>query len=106
MESIPHPDAGIQKCLQELEVSGGTPPQDWETLKQAIQRQVAYLLNHQTERLMQILYRLDVRESKVAHVFETERPETWAEKIAGLVVDREKERLMWRKRYSEGETTH
>jgi len=95
-----NPDPFLTKSIQELEIPEGDDIRNWDSLLIAIQRQVAFMLKNQTERLMQILYRLDVQESKVKMVFQQETPDKWAGKIAILIVQREKQRQMWRNHYA------
>jgi len=91
----------LTKALHELEVPEQKPEADWSLLKAAIEKQVAFMLANQGERLMQVLYRLDVREVKVQQIFAHHPPETWPEKITQLILEREEERLKWRAFYSE-----
>ena len=95
------PDSQNLKVFRELDFAlpGGNP--DWNELTEAITGQVAFMLTNKTEALMQALYRLDVREFKLRAVLDHEAPEKWAASIAGLIVDREKERLMWRQKYAD-----
>lgn len=59
------------------------------------------LLMNNTSFLYQALYRLDVKEDKVKKAFEDNpEAELAAERISVLIVDRQKEKLIWRKKYS------
>lgn len=94
------PDNQNLHVFRELDLAllPGNP--DWDELLEAITRQVAYMLTHKTEALMQALYRLDVREYKLRTVLDHEPPEKWPSSIALLIVEREQERLMWRQKYA------
>jgi L-rhamnose mutarotase len=94
------PDTGNLKVLQELDFTLPHENPNWDELLAAITRQVAFMLTNKTEALMQALYRLDVREYKLRAVLDHEAPEKWAASIARLIVEREKERLMWRQKYA------
>ena len=94
------PDSNSLHVLRELDFSLPQENPDWDELFEAITRQVAFMLTNKTEALMQALYRLDVREYKLRAVLDHEAPEKWAASIAHLIVDREKERLMWRQKYA------
>lgn len=61
-------------------------------------------LETEFEELMQILYRLDVSESKVQNVFRELPQRDWPVAIANLIVEREKLRVKLRKRYSTGKS--
>lgn len=91
---------GNLKVLRELDFTLPQENPDWDELLAAITQQVAFMLTNKTEALMQALYRLDVREYKLRAVLDHEAPEKWAASIASLIVDREKERLMWREKYA------
>lgn len=93
-------DSGNLKVLRELDFTLPHENPNWEELLDAITQQVAFMLTSKTEALMQALYRLDVREYKLRAVLDHEAPENWAASIARLIVDREKERLMWREKYA------
>jgi len=71
-----------------------------EQLLAFLTEKIKLLLQHDSERLLQILYRLDVREEKVSHIFRTEEMHHWSSSLAIIVLEREKERLFWRKKYS------
>ena len=94
------PDSNRLHVLHELDISLTHENQDWDELLAAITQQVAFMLTNKSEALMQALYRLDVREYKLRAVLDHEAPEKWAASIARLIVEREKERLMWRQKYA------
>lgn len=75
-------------------------PENGSDLKTWLSQRIAWMLENQSEKLMQAFYRLDVSESKVIAVFAQFPPEAWAEKLAELVLDREIERAFWRSKYS------
>ena len=93
-------DTGNLKVLRELDFTLPHENPNWDELLEAITQQVAFMLTNKTEALMQALYRLDVREFKLRAVLDHEAPEKWAASIARLILDREKERLMWRQKYA------
>jgi hypothetical protein len=94
------PDSNRLHVLHELDISLPHENPDWDELLAAITQQVAFMLTNKSEALMQALYRLDVREYKLRAVLDHEAPEKWAASIARLIVEREKERLMWRQKYA------
>jgi hypothetical protein len=69
-------------------------------LLKILSQQIEFLLEKQYEKLRQTLYRLDVNEQKVQLIFTTFKPEQWAENLAILILEREKQRIFWRKKYS------
>jgi hypothetical protein len=94
------PDTGNLSVLRELDFSLQKDNPNWDELLDAITRQVAFMLTNKKEALMQALYRLDVRENKLRAVLDHEAPEKWAISISALILEREKERLMWRQKYA------
>jgi len=68
-------------------------------LKAALELQIAHMLIHETEKLWQVLYRLDVSEKKVSQVLQNFRQNEWPEKLTELILEREKERHYWRSKF-------
>jgi len=64
-----------------------------------LREKVGKLLAGDTEKLWQILYRLDVSEEKVRDLFRSMPASNWTNGIADLILEREKERQYWRNRY-------
>lgn len=79
----------------------GSESGDENLLFQLLTEGIARLLNEPGEKLFQILYRLDVSESKIQVVLKNFTPEKWPGELAKLILEREKERQFWRKRYRE-----
>jgi hypothetical protein len=59
-----------------------------------------FLMNN-TSKLYQVLYRIDVKEEKVKSAF-VDNPvvEVAAERITMLIIERQKEKIQWREKYS------
>jgi len=68
-------------------------------LKAALELQIAHMLIHETERLWQVLYRLDVSEKKVKEFIQNNPETVWPQGITELILEREKERQKWREVY-------
>jgi len=68
-------------------------------LKAALEMQIAHMLIHDTEKLWQVLYRLDVSEKKVKEFIQNNPESAWPQGITELILEREKERQKWRERY-------
>jgi len=82
----------------QIEQAASNPDMFLKILSDSIRQK----LDKSFEELMQILYRLDVSEAKVQRVLHQLPQNQWAESIAQLIVDREKQRLEYRKRFSSG----
>lgn len=72
-----------------------------DELRKLLTESVGIKLDHSLEELKQILYRLDVPEQKVTEVFLNQASSNWPVAIADLIIEREKIRLAFRKKYSE-----
>ena len=64
-----------------------------------LEASVSKLLQKETEKLLQILYRLDVSEQKVREYLQKNPESRWPQGIALLIIEREKERQRWRSIY-------
>ena len=58
-----------------------------------------HLLNQDMEKLLLVLYRIDVNESRVKEVLSQEEPGKISRSLAELIVDRQLEKVEFRKRY-------
>ncbi|PRY13166.1 hypothetical protein CLV24_10680 [Pontibacter ummariensis] len=75
------------------------PGQDLEALQYKLARVVLHLLHSDLNRLLHILYRIDVEEHKVKEAMVADDPETIAERIARLIIKRELRKAEIRDRY-------
>jgi hypothetical protein len=72
-----------------------------EELERQVARMVQYLLRHNLNQLLHILYRIDVEERKVKQAMLAASEEEVAENIARLIVERELLKAQIRFRYSQ-----
>ncbi len=63
-----------------------------EELKSKLTSILIYMLLHEMEKLMAILYRIDVNEKKVEQVFAQNNPKAIAPLLADLIIERELEK--------------
>ena len=68
-------------------------------LKAALELQIAHMLVHETEKLWQVLYRLDVSEKKVQELLHKNPESKWPLGITELILEREEKRQKWREVY-------
>jgi len=68
-----------------------------DDLLKELTRAIEYLIDKDFEKLMQILYRIDVSETKVKQAFGLEQDV--AEQIAKLIMEREQQKVVTRARY-------
>lgn len=73
-----------------------------DALLQAIQQRVAGLLDSDPELLMSYLYRLDIIEEKIKGVLSKNSLVAPVEGLSMLILERQKERLMTKRKYKQG----
>jgi hypothetical protein len=71
----------------------------WNDLEDNLQKFIAYLLQKFPERLLQAAYRLDLPEKSFTEAFYNQD----VHKITELILEREKKRLYFRKKYSDSQ---
>ena len=91
----------IQKdlSLPESEINRSEKP-ELEELHQYLTAAIRKLLNKDFNRLINILYRIDITESRVAKVLHTDDPMQIASELASLVIERELQKVATRKIYA------
>lgn len=72
---------------------------DEDAQKSELERIINYLLDHDMERLLQVLYRIDVHEEKVKEVMTTYAVEELAAELAQLVIERLRQKVYYRNKY-------
>jgi hypothetical protein len=72
-----------------------------EEFKTKLYPVVLELLMNKASQLYQVLYRIDVKEEKVKNAFvDNPLAELAAERITMLIIERQKEKIQWREKYS------
>lgn len=84
-----------------LELPGFQQAENDKALLQLTTARVQELLDHDMAHLMNSLYRIDVNEVKVKLAFGLGTQEQIAAKIASLILDRIKEKIAFRKQFSQ-----
>ena len=69
-----------------------------EELKQKLSIHINYLINHDFEKLVFYLYRIDVNESKMRQLLEKQEGEDAGGFIAGLIIERQLQKIESRKK--------
>ena len=70
-----------------------------EELKNQLTQVINTLLNRDMNRLLTALYRIDVSEKKVKNILTVSSPENIASEIADLIIERESQKVITRKKY-------
>ena len=74
---------------------------DFEEFREKLQDLINYLLDHDFERLLNAMYRLDINEDKFRKALGNQQSENIARDIAELVIDREMQKVITRRKYRE-----
>lgn len=72
-----------------------------EELFDILANQIAYMIEHQLEMLMSLMYRLDIAEAKVNHALSPFSTDPANVAIAKLVLDRQKQRVFTKAYYKQ-----
>jgi aminoglycoside/choline kinase family phosphotransferase len=73
------------------------PAADMSQLKAYLTEQLVYMLHHEMEKLMGLLYRIDVHERDVKNAFAQNNPKLIAPLLAEAIIQRELEKAQSRK---------
>jgi hypothetical protein len=76
-----------------------------EDLLNALATQIHVWINHDFERLVRFLYRLDVQEDKLRRILKDHPDEDAGRLIAKLIVDRQLQKIAFRKSWTEQQTS-
>jgi hypothetical protein len=68
-----------------------------EELKEKLAGHINHLINHDFEKLVSLLYRIDVNENKMRNVLDNKEGENAPLLIAGLIIERQLQKLKTRK---------
>lgn len=71
-----------------------------EELRRLLRKQINFLIDHQFERLLQAMYRMDVRESDFKAALKLPTGPAIVDKLTDLVLDREMQKVVTRRLYS------
>lgn len=99
-----HPDPGllpeITVALSKADLLPAEHTGSYEALKKQLTGAIRFLLNQDFERLIHILYRIDVSEKAFNEILASPDAASHAEKIAALVIERQVQKVLFRKRYN------
>ena len=72
-----------------------------EDIRKRLEPVIGHLLDHEFERLLQVLYRIDVDEHKVKEVLTYGMPGKIAQEITNLVIERQRQKIIMRSQYGQ-----
>ncbi len=68
-------------------------------LKERLTRKITELIDKDYERLLNILYRIDINENKLNELFGSKNREYIPEKLADLIIERQLQKINFRNKY-------
>ena len=74
---------------------------NFDEFREKLQDLINYLLYHDFERLLNAMYRLDINEDKFRKALANQLSENMARDLAELVIDREMQKVLTRRKYRE-----
>ncbi len=74
-----------------------------DELKKYLAEKITEMLDRNYEKLLNALYRIDVNEKKLHDLFSGKNREYIPEALADLIIERQMEKILWRKKYRKGE---
>lgn len=87
-------DLGLE---EELEIGEENNSFDW--LESYLEKQIDYLLDHDFNRLMNALYRIDISENRVNEILHSSQSDGMALKLSKAIIEREKQKVLTRIKY-------
>lgn len=95
----------VSKDFVKNDYSSLIPNNDFERLeefKKYLTEKMKDMLDKNYNLLINTLYRIDISEKKLAELFSSRNKELIPEKLADLIIERQIEKINFRKRYREG----
>lgn len=86
----------IENLLEQIQPAW--EKQSYEDIKQQLNKQVAYLIDHDFERLVRLLYTIDVDERVLKHLLQQQVDRPSSDIITDLIIERQIEKLKLRQR--------
>ena len=95
----------VSKDFVKSDFSSLIPNNDFEKLEEFrnyLTAKMRDLLDNNYDLLINTLYRIDINEKKLSELFSTKNREHIPEKLADLIIERQIQKLNFRKKYREG----
>ena len=87
-------DLGLEEQMEFQE--GGN---EFDRLEDFLTQQVDYLLDHDLNKLLNALYRIDIPENQVKNLLQHSQQGTIARNMAKAIIEREKQKVITRQQY-------
>lgn len=95
----------VSKDFVKSDYSSLIPSNDYEKLEEFrkyLTEKMKEMLDKNYNLLINTLYRIDISEKKLSQLFAAKNKESIPEKLADLIIERQIEKINFRKRYREG----
>lgn len=95
----------VSKDFVKSDYSSLIPSNDYEKLEEFrkyLTEKMKEMLDKNYNLLINTLYRIDISEKKLSQLFAAKNKESIPEKLANLIIERQIEKINFRKRYREG----
>lgn len=95
----------VSKEFVKSDYSSLIPNNDFERLEEFrkyLTEKMKDMLDNNYNLLINTLYRIDISEKKLSELFSSRNKESIPEKLADLIIERQVEKINFRKRYREG----
>jgi len=95
----------VSKDFVKSNYSSLIPSNDFERLEEFrkyLSEKMADMLDKNYNLLINTLYRIDINEKKLAELFSSKNKDSIPQKLADLIIERQIEKISFRKRYREG----
>ena len=95
----------VSKDFVKSDYSSLIPTNDFEKLEEFrkyLTEKMKDMLDKNYNLLINTLYRIDISEKKLAELFSNKNKESIPQKLADLIIERQIEKINFRKRYREG----
>jgi hypothetical protein len=95
----------VSKDFVKSDYSSFIPTNDFEKLEEFrkyLTEKMKDMLDKNYNLLINTLYRIDISEKKLAGLFSSKNKESIPQKLADLIIERQIEKINFRKRYREG----
>jgi len=95
----------VSKDFVKNDYSSLIPNNDFEKLEEFrkyLKDKMKDMLDKNYNLLINTLYRIDISENKLAELFSSKNKETIPEKLADLIIERQIEKINFRRRYRDG----
>lgn len=73
-----------------------------DELKKYLAARIAEMMDKDYDKLLNALYRIDINEKKLHDLFSGKNREFIPEALAELILERQMQKILWRKKYREG----